>query len=283
MDRKVLLREALQAAVQAREASGFDQFEPLDPYLAAQKLSVKVVFLTASMEGFYLKGPPGRILLSSSRPVARRNFTCAHELGHHWFGHGSTLDELKEDDRSEAQKPEEVLANGFASFLLMPTIGIRSAFARRGWKISSANAVQMFTVACEFGVGYRTLINHLHFSLREITSLHKTLLEKSSPIKIRQGLLSSDYDSLVVADNETRTFALEVEVGAAVLLPKGSTVGGGALLHVSSPDEFELFKAMKRGVSKVSQSTPLYEVRVMPKLYEGAALNRFLEDPDDEL
>jgi hypothetical protein len=83
----------------AREAAEVDPFGPADPYAAAESFRLRVTFSATSMEGFYFK--PANILVSSLRPVGRRAFTCAHELGHHWFGHGSTIDQLQEDGHAE--------------------------------------------------------------------------------------------------------------------------------------------------------------------------------------
>src|SRR5687768_16101242 len=98
MDRRALTRQGMQGAADARDQLDLDPFGPIDPYLVAVQLGIKVVFLDTSMEGFYFKQPTPRILLSSLRPVPRRAFTCAHEIGHHWFGHGSTIDQLQEDE-----------------------------------------------------------------------------------------------------------------------------------------------------------------------------------------
>src|SRR5690242_15432722 len=118
MNRHDLHRDGMRGAADCRDQLDLDPFAPVDPYDIAARLGVKVVFLDTSMEGFYFKQPTPRILLSSMRPVPRRAFTCAHEIGHHWFGHGSTIDQLKEDERSDSSKPEEVLANAFAGALL---------------------------------------------------------------------------------------------------------------------------------------------------------------------
>jgi Zn-dependent peptidase ImmA (M78 family) len=90
LNRRALIIDAAQAASDARDRVGFDLIAPIDVYDLAERLGVRVLFLDVSMEGFYQKGPPSRILLSAQRPLARRAFTCAHEIGHHWFGHGST-------------------------------------------------------------------------------------------------------------------------------------------------------------------------------------------------
>ena len=282
MDRRDLLREGMRAATELRDRLDLDPFGPVDPYFAADQLGVKVRFLDTSMEGFYFKQGPGRILLSSLRPVPRRAFTCAHELGHHWFGHGSTIDQLKQDERPDAGKPDEILANAFAAFFLMPSVGLRGAFARRGWAVPTATPLQVFIVACQFGVGYVTLVNHLSYTLGEISAARRAELERWTPQRIRRDLLEEDFTSFVVADAQTEAAAFDVERGAAVLLPLNIVVDGDALDHVRSLDAFDLYQAVKRGMVTVKGLAQPFRVRVMPKDYVGPAGNRFLEDPDEE-
>jgi Zn-dependent peptidase ImmA (M78 family) len=79
------------------------------------------------------------MLLSSFRPLGRRVFNCGHELGHHLFGHGSTLDELQEEHQATGNSnPKEFLVNAFAGFLLMPPNAVRRAFTDRQWTAAEA-------------------------------------------------------------------------------------------------------------------------------------------------
>jgi hypothetical protein len=288
MDRRALNRQAMQAASECRDQLDLDPFGPVDPYAIAARLGIKVVFLASSMEGFYFKQSPPRMLLSSLRPVPRRAFTCAHELGHHWFGHGSTIDQLQEDERDDSDKPEEVLANAFAAALLMPSVGLRGAFARRSWDGANPTPLQLYTIACQFGVGYKTLLNHLSFTLREISVSRRLELDRWTPQRIRGRLLSDDYDALVVVDAHNEAGSFELEIGSAILLPQGLQVDGGALEHVCTADEYDLYEAAKRGIATLTGVGEPFEVRVMPshtegvKGYVGAAANRFEEDPDEE-
>jgi FixJ family two-component response regulator len=70
-----------------------------------------VRFNNINMEGVYRRGLPPRIHLSARRPLPRRAYNCAHELGHHVFGHGSSIDELREDAKAQPwEDPKEFLA-----------------------------------------------------------------------------------------------------------------------------------------------------------------------------
>src|SRR5258707_15068801 len=108
LDRRALTYEAAQEAADARDAAGVQQDVPICAYDLAHVLNASVRFVDVNMEGIYERGPPARILLSPYRPLVRRTFNCAHELGHHRFGHGSTIDELKASspNRTQSELPE---------------------------------------------------------------------------------------------------------------------------------------------------------------------------------
>ena len=157
--------EALDKSLEVRDEAGLDFKTPLNIYDLCDQMNVTVRFVNdISMEGWYVgtgfKSPT--ILLSTLRPPARRAFTCAHELGHHVFGDGSTIDEMKMGENVTYKDPKESRADGFAGHLLMPSLGIAQAFVDRGWDPPFATPNQVFTVACSFGVGYATLVHHQH-------------------------------------------------------------------------------------------------------------------------
>src|SRR5262245_25646937 len=123
-------------ALEVRERAGIDFGTPLNVFDLCDRLSpkVRVLFVDYSMEGCYLRSDRPLIQVSALRPMSRRVFNCAHELGHHVFGHGSTIDELQEEDCGNPHtNPNEFLVNAFAGFLLMPKLGVRRAFTTRKW------------------------------------------------------------------------------------------------------------------------------------------------------
>ena len=95
--RKNLAREALDQALEVREEAEIAFNVPLCVYGLCDRLGVRVQFVGINMEGVYLRSRRPLMQISSLRPLGRRVFTCGHELGHHVFGHGSTLDELQEE------------------------------------------------------------------------------------------------------------------------------------------------------------------------------------------
>ena len=109
MSRTDLAKRALEKSLEIREEYGYDFRSPLCVYELADRARVTVRFVDdVSMEGVYASLAKPKILISSLRPAGRRAFTCAHELGHHFFGHGSTIDELKEDARVRRISAERV-------------------------------------------------------------------------------------------------------------------------------------------------------------------------------
>ena len=105
--------------------------------------------------------PQPVIIVTSLRPLGRRAFTCAHELGHFHYGHGTIIDELVGKTSKIGFDPKEFAADCFAGALLMPKMAIERAFSIRNWSVKGATPSQIYTVSNYFGVGYSTLIHHL--------------------------------------------------------------------------------------------------------------------------
>ena len=215
-NRRTFATQAMQAAADTRARARLNQYSPICIYTLCETLGVKVRFNNINMEGMYQRGTPPRIHLSARRPLPRRAYNCAHELGHHIFGHGSSIDELRENIKAHPwEDPKEFLADTFAGFTLMPIVGLYRAFAMRGWKPETATAMQIFTIACDFGVGYVTLVTHLSAGVKMISRTHAAALKRTSPKKPRSGILGAlTADPLVIADHHRAGPTLDVEVNA---------------------------------------------------------------------
>ena len=282
LNRRALILQGARAASDARDSVGVDLVAPVNIYAVAEAMGVRVRFLPVSMEGFYRKGSPPRVMLSALRPLARRAFTCAHEVGHHWFGHGSTIDELQGDNRHDSVIPEEILANAFAGFMLMPSIGLRRAFNSRGWKPATADPVQILTISSEFGVGYETLLIHLAITLGDMPRSVQTELAKWTPQRIRKKLLGdADADGMVILDEKHQTSGVDLEDGYALAVPAGATVSGSVLSPRQPIAGFDVYDAVSRGRATITTAHWQAEARVAPQKFVGPANYRFLEDPDE--
>ena len=274
--------QAQQASVTTRVKAGFDLKSPICIYGLSEILKVPVRFNDINMEGMYDRSPKPRIHLSALRPLARRNFTCAHELGHHVFGHGSTIDELQESlNQRQDRPPEEILADTFAAFTLMPTLGLREAFAVRKLNPNTATAFDMYAIACNFGVGQATLVNHLAYGIRAININHRNALGKITPKMIRTALLGEEVsEPLTVADEYWNSSTLDAEQGALILLPAGVVVDAAVLTPERTLTAGRLFRAAKCGITRVAIPGTAWAtyVRIAPHKYIGLAKYRHLEE-----
>jgi len=284
--RKNLAREANERAAEVRDERGYDFRSPLCVYELCDRMGVKVMFDdSVSMEGFYKAIGKPTIILSSLRPLSRRKFTAAHELGHHVFGHGSTIDELQEDVERDIVVPEEFLADSFAGFLLMPSLGVKRAFATRQLDPKTASPEDIYRVACSFGVGYETLIRHLAHAQKLIEPQRAETLCKVRLPQIRERLTGiSSKDHLVIADMHHDSPTLDAEVGNLVLLPSGARSDSDQIEPVEEMATGTLFRALRPGLARVSVPATSWAVIVRVSRYQYAGLAKFrhLEETDGE-
>jgi Zn-dependent peptidase ImmA (M78 family) len=285
-NRRALATQALQAAVATRAKAKLDQAGPICIYGLCEMLGLTVRFNNINMEGMYQRGPQPRIHLSARRPLPRRAYNCAHELGHHVFGHGSSIDELREDSKVRPwEDPKEFLADTFAGFILMPIMGLRRAFAARSWTPETATPVQLFTVACEFGVGYTTLLTHLSAGLNMLSRGRAGALQRVTPKALRVNILGAlAPEPLIVADRYRTAPTLDAEVKMLVLLPHGTEVAGDGLAFERDLANGRLFRAVRPGIVQTSAEAGAWAafVRIASEAYVGLAQYRHLEDEPDE-
>ena len=289
-NRRALATQAMQAATATRAKAKLDQASPICIYGLCETLGVVVRFNNINMEGMYQRGLPPRIHLSARRPLPRRAFNCAHELGHHVFGHGSSIDELREDAKAEPwEDPKEFLADTFAGFVLMPIIGLRRAFSNRNLTPEIATPAQIFTIACEFGVGYATLITHLSAGVNMLSRGRAAALQRVTPKTLRNDVLGAPTpEPLIVADCYRAAPTLDAEVRTLLLLPTGTKVMGGGLSFERDLATGRLFRAVKPGIYQASADDWAIFLRIAPVQkdepygYVGLAQYRHLEEDPDE-
>ena len=283
-NRRVLATQAMQAAAATRAKAKLDQSSPICIYGLCETLGVPVRFNNINMEGMYQRGLPPRIHLSARRPLPRRAYNCAHELGHHVFGHGSSIDELREDAKAQPRDdPKEFLADTFAGLTLMPIIGLRRAFSVRGWMPESVTPAQIFTIACEFGVGYATLLTHLSAGMNMLSRGRAAALQRVAPKALRMDILGAlTPEPLIVADRHRAAPTLDAEVKMLLLLPPDTEVAGGGLAFERDLAAGRLFRAVKPGIVQARVGTWAVFVRIAPEAYVGLAQYRHLEEDPDE-
>jgi Zn-dependent peptidase ImmA (M78 family) len=289
-NRRALATQAMQAATATRAKAKLDQVGPICIYGLCETLGVAVRFNNINMEGMFQRGAPPRIHLSARRPLPRRAYNCAHELGHHVFGHGSSIDELREDAKAQPwEDPKEFLADTFAGFILMPIIGLRRAFSVRGWTPETATPAQIFTIACEFGVGYVTLLTHLSAGLNMLSRGRAAALQRVTPKALRMDVLGAlTPEPLIIADRHGAAPTLDAEVKTLLLLPPGTERSGDGLAFERDLAAGRLFRAVKPGIFQATAGDWAVFVRIAPVQknepygYVGLAQYRHLEEDPDE-
>ena len=285
MNKTALARQALRSALSLRQSMGMKPWEALCAFDAAATLGVEVRFVAIpSMEGAYISHSRALILVTSLRPPGRRAFTCAHELGHHVFGHGSQIDELVNGDQL-ARRTEEFLADCFAGFFLMPKSAVTRGFGTRGWSPESASPGQVYSVACWLGVGYGTLAQHMAYSLRLISPEYCRRLLNTRLSNIRANLLGRTCPAgLVVVDDQWSDRAIDMSVSEVILAPRGVQSEGNCVKIVEELPSGVLFRGEKAGLGRLLISGREWAayVRVARDGYTGLSKYRHLEDPDDE-
>lgn len=219
-DHTHLARRAFRAAVEVRRRANERMMDPICIYDVGERLGLEIKFFAGTSFGGVYTKTSQTILVPSLRPAGRQAFTCAHEVGHWFFGHGTRIDDLNAVEFNGEHDPEEYLANVFAGYLLMPPRAVNDAFKRRGWNPEVCTALQAYTVAVQLGVGYGTLVSHLQWSLGIISAGRSEELLKTSPKQLRESLLgSNEARHLVIADREWRKVPVDLQMTDMAILP----------------------------------------------------------------
>jgi len=282
MNTRELSAQAVLAAGRLRAERQIGPAEAVCPYDLATACKIKVSFIEApSLEGMYSPEPRPAIVVNRLRPAGRRRFTCAHELGHHIFGHGFRIDELGEENSSPTS-PEEFLAQRFASALLMTKIAVDSAFARRAWLPATAEAEQFFVVAQELGVGFTTLVTNVEVNLKSISAARADALRRIPLPKIRGKIVGHSIGADVFpVDGQWMRSTVDVEIKDLVILPEKAEFSGTCASTVPGAPYTLIATSVGKGIIKLQSGRQL-SLRVSDEKFVGLARYRHLEDIDDE-
>jgi len=282
-DWKALARLALRGALETRRRGQVPKDAPVCVFDLAERLGLEVRFCFGnSFEGMYAKGSDV-ILVPSLRPPGRQAFTAGHEMGHWHFGHGSRIDALPEFTPDEQSDPDEWVANLFGAYLLMPSWAVDASFKRRGSNPVTCNPAELYAVACELGVGYETLIQHLRWSLRLITPARASDLIHTTPKAIREGIIGNVASKhLVLADAAWVTGNIDLQVGHTALLPAGVVLEGAEVSVLADLPAGRLVQGQRPGIARAFLEGGAWAkfLRVSRADFEGRSLYRHLGDPD---
>jgi len=284
LTRKDLARKALAAALEIRKTKG-NFLNPICIYDLAEELNIGVWFADIpSLEGMYSNSPRPAIIIGSERPAGRRVYTCGHELGHHVFGHGARVDELRSDNSETPRfEPEEFMAQTFAGFLLMPKLAVCNAFKVRGWNPAQSSPEHIYRISNLFGVTYTALIQHMA-SMELMTRQQSDKLANISLKDIRSAFISDPKRQLVMVDTFWTTRAVDLEVGDFILTPAAAISEGSCLTKVEQTDKGGLYEAVQPGRCRLADSAADWAsfVRVSRQSYVGRSIYRHFEEVANE-
>lgn len=254
IDRAKLAGKAIAAALRLRVSAGYTLRQPICVYDLAERMLVEVRFVPLpSLEGVFYDTQPPTIFVSALRPVGRRAYTCAHELGHWKLNHSLRLDELSENRTlARRQDPDEWAAQCFAGALLMPKPAVEKAFRTRNWDPVGCTPAQAFTLAGLFGVGYSTFVEHLRSGVRLLPYQQAEPLLRKPVSTVRESLVGQHVrHNLFVVDDYWEGRAIDAEVGDMILVYGCSKVEGDRLLKVRSDGRVTLLQAKEPGLARL--------------------------------
>jgi hypothetical protein len=282
-----LYKKALIKADEIRAELGLNMFQAVNVYDACIHLGISVRFLDINMEGMYVKQEGGTnptILISNQRPFPRRAYSCAHELGHHVFGHGFKIDALSESGSEGSNDADEFLVDCFAGSFLMPIAGIQAEFTKRNWVISKSSPIDFFTVCSVFGTGYQTMITHCKAN-GLISSDKAITLSKLKPSTILKSIISADISNsyFKIIDRQPQLALIDLEVTNYIILPEDILIEGDHLKKIKETNFGTAYQAVKPGIVRVYSVNGTFNsfVRIQNILYSGLAEYRHLENIND--
>lgn len=286
MTRKTELgTQAVREAVRLRARLGIDPTATICPFDVAIDMGVVVrLHALPSLEGVYFPEGKSVVILSTERPWGRIRHTCAHELGHHVFGHGASIDE-SDLNGYKVWKPEEFMADRFATGLLMPKLAVMAAVERRRWNVAKLSAEQAFVLSQEFGVGYTNFISHLEQTLRVIdTRMAQGLRRNGLNLKkLRNAVAGFNVaHDVFVGDEQWGTRPIDIETGDIVMIPPNALFCGHCARMVHEPIPHLRGVTAGEGRLNLRSRSSALRVRVSQRGFTGLARYRYMGEFDDE-
>lgn len=182
--RDSVLEGTLEAARLQRDFKIQDQIAlhggRIDVFAAIIDKGAQLVFKKLDgLLGAYIPVPSPGILVTTERPLAIQRFTAAHELGHFYMNHRSSLDDEEILQRLSFLRSSfdsnEVAANAFASEFLLPEWLVEYHAHRQEWSLNNLHdPANIYQLSLRVGVSYEATC----WILQKHKLLTKTVAQK---------------------------------------------------------------------------------------------------------
>ncbi len=288
MDKRTLIgRKALKSALEIRIKANYRHDNPICIYDFAEKLGISVWFQGGGSFGGMYSKTSNTILVPSLRPVGRQAYTCAHELAHWHYGHGSRIDCYADERVCAVKDEEEYLADMFAGHLLMPPGAVTKEFNKRSINPNSCTSVDFYKICCQLNVGYNTLLNHMLLTQKNLTHESFTRLNSSTPKSIRKNFIdfmNEDPGHVVLVDEHWHAVPIDLQVGHVAVISTNTQIRGESISKIYESDGITIIIGKSPGISSITNSDLTWSsfVRVSRKDFQGRCIYRHLEEEDDE-
>jgi hypothetical protein len=284
--KKELARQAYNKAIQERRDAGISPASSICVFDFIYNRGIEIRFQNiSSMEGLYYNDGKPLILVSSCRPRGRVAFNCAHEYGHHVFGHGNRIDEVIDSGVKQKWEPEEFLADCFAGFLLMPKLAVCKAFSSRNWDIKNCTPEQIFIISGYMGTGYYTLLAHMYYSLIIISHSHFETLNAVTPKMLKSKFVGTEHtNEIIVIDRCWEQKPIDMCIGDILIAPAKSVIEGECIEYIGTCPKGFAYKAFAQGLDRIQdeQGEWASHVRVSRPFFEGLVQYRHFPEVNDE-
>lgn len=191
--RSGMMRQAVEEAGSQLRKIGVNFEEPIDVFKIIHEMGIELMFrpLEGKPDGFYLpqstSRPKAGILLNSRRSPPRQRYTAAHELYHFLRKDSGRVEVILEEcTRVPQGRPdEEVLADVFAGYFLMPAKLVTHFFRKLGFKKKEKfDGKDIYRLALCMRTSYEATCYHL-LHLEFISLDQHRALKKIQPQKIK--------------------------------------------------------------------------------------------------
>ena len=257
----------IRAATEAHNHLGLDKHiregrHPIDIFGAISDLEIPIVCrpLDGLLGAYYNNGLSHGILVTTNRKLNVQRFTAAHELGHYWLEHATSLD--NEDSLKKLRSGhqslgsiQEIEAEAFASEFLLPKSLLVSTAKVLGWSRSDLKQPEhAYQLSLRTGTSYeatwRALIEHGLID-RSAADILKSTPPKESKISALRGKSPSNpwADALRLEQRDSGTHLIASPEDTIAIELDEHSGSGYRWVGLEDQKEIKLLEDFTEGIS----------------------------------